>query len=631
MSISEKELLQILMKSRFDRQDLFPEASPEGLRRAVQTPHGRKLLAGLKGELTRVEDLPPVPRSLYEDFFRTGTRKNFEKVIFQRRGSLSRAALCLALLPEPRPETADVLCDWLWNVCEESSWVLPAHAKKDHIELDLTATMTALLLAEILFLVEDQIEPEVSARVRAEIDRRVLTPYLKHGHKQWWYRGGSNWNGVCNGKVGATFLHLETDPKRLARALAKVLRGMEYFFRGAFTNDGASTEGIGYWQYGMSGPVFFSELLRNRTGGEIDLLSTERIRQIATYPSKILLSEGGVFYPYADCSSNSRMSRWLAAILEKRTGVTNLRSLVSQPPIRKTAKRTPNKAAARGAQPVPHALRDLLWWDGRHLSRPKLMDASLPKAGVARLVSNVEGNGNGKQAQAKEPLVLALKAGHNQELHNHNDVGSFVVAKGDEVLICDPGAGVYTRDTFSKKRYEDPFLNSYGHDVPLIGGQQQQAGEQFRGRILKLQSAENGNGHASGNGSDTKQAVMEFAEAYGISELRSLRRTLELPAAGSNGSAPCFRLRDDFKFEGEGMTVEEAFMTKFPVRVRGQTATIRGDTTTMKLTIQTPENAEWSVEKLSRDSHENGKETLNRLRCRLRPEEKVCFEMVGEA
>ena len=59
------------------------------------------------------------------------------------------------------------------------------------------------------------------------------------------------------------------------------------------------------------------------------------------------------------------------------------------------------------------------------------------------------------------------------EHHNHNGVGTFIVAVGNSELIADVGGEVYTRRTFSPQRYESNVLNSYGHSVPVIHNQLQ--------------------------------------------------------------------------------------------------------------------------------------------------------------
>ena len=50
-------------------------------------------------------------------------------------------------------------------------------------------------------------------------------------------------------------------------------------------------------------------------------------------------------------------------------------------------------------------------------------------------------------------LTLAAKGGHNGESHNHNDVGSFIVAVDGVPAVADAGRPTYTAQTFGPDRY----------------------------------------------------------------------------------------------------------------------------------------------------------------------------------
>ena len=95
-------------------------------------------------------------------------------------------------------------------------------------------------------------------------------------------------------------------------------------------------------------------------------------------------------------------------------------------------------------------LRDLLWWDGTTYQLPQPNDVHLPIAGVVRLAI---------LAPDEAPVVLIAKAGHNDENHNQNDVGSFILHVNGESLLTDPGPGLYTRDYFRAARYENVFCS----------------------------------------------------------------------------------------------------------------------------------------------------------------------------
>ena len=81
-------------------------------------------------------------------------------------------------------------------------------------------------------------------------------------------------------------------------------------------------------------------------------------------------------------------------------------------------------------------------------------------------------------------MGVAIKGGNNNEHHNHNDVGSYVVGVAGHAYVLDPGGEVYTRRTFSRERYVSPMLNSYGHPVPVVAGQRQTTGRQSAARVL---------------------------------------------------------------------------------------------------------------------------------------------------
>ncbi|MEZ4661156.1 MAG: hypothetical protein R2911_26705 [Caldilineaceae bacterium] len=81
----------------------------------------------------------------------------------------------------------DPLLNMAWAVCEESV-VYPAHeaglTDVTYPYLDLGVAGTALTLAEMDSLVGRAIR-RWAERIRAEVDRRCITPYLGR-HDHWW-------------------------------------------------------------------------------------------------------------------------------------------------------------------------------------------------------------------------------------------------------------------------------------------------------------------------------------------------------------------------------------------------------------------------------------------------------------
>jgi len=102
---------------------------------------------------------------------------------------------------------------------------------------------------------------------------------------------------------------------------------------------------------------------------------------------------------------------------------------------------------------------------------PLVRDAWFP--GIQVLASRMEEGSD-------EGLYLAAKGGTNGESHNHNDIGSFVVYCDGKPAFIDIGTGVYEKRTFSKHRYEIPQIQSLYHNLPIIGGEGQKNGLEFK-------------------------------------------------------------------------------------------------------------------------------------------------------
>ncbi len=84
-------------------------------------------------------------------------------------------------------------------------------------------------------------------------------------------------------------------------------------------------------------------------------------------------------------------------------------------------------------------------------------------------------------------LYVAMKGGHNNESHNHNDVGSFIVYADNEPLLIDPGVGEYTSKTFSDERYTIWTMQSSYHNLPQINGTDQKDGREYAAKVVNHQ------------------------------------------------------------------------------------------------------------------------------------------------
>jgi len=283
---------------------------------------------------------------------------------------------------------------------------------------------------------------------------------------------------------------------RDSRALfVAAAEGYSKNFLEGFTDDGYCSEGLGYWNYGFGYYIMLSEAIYQATDGKLDLLQDAKVKQAATFGSRIEIING-VYPAFADCSIRAKPSSRLMYFISRRFGL-GLRNWEQIDPV-----------SAGGSL-----------YESMMYSFPNSASRSLPAQNVSEgpgIRSWFENAGILICRPARSSvssLAVALKGGHNNEHHNHNDVGSFVVVLGDRPLLLDPGGEVYTARTFSSRRYESKVLNSFGHPVPLVAGKLQRTGRQALGRIVSSEFTK-----------DTDTLLLDISSAYDVPELEKLHR-----------------------------------------------------------------------------------------------------------
>jgi len=451
-------------------------------------------------------DTPPpaVPDDLYLDFTRTGNRGNYEKPYGQRTGRIN--ALVMAECLENKGRFLPAIERDILALCDERSWTMPAHDSSltnfngTHLTIDLGSSARAWLLATGDWLLGERLAPAVRTRLRAEVGRRVLDVYLEalragQTSGNWWMRTTSNWNAVCTAGVLGTALALVESPAARAEFLAAMEVSNPFFLSG-FTDDGYCSEGLGYWDYGFGHYLMLGDMVLKATDGRLDLFAgNPKLVRICAYPLNLTI-QPGLAPAFADCGLNPRPSNASLALIHRHVpevvpapvrceplgGVIQAGLLAFEPD-------TFDVAKATGDLP-PLPLRS--WFDSAGI----LISRSAPAAPL--------------------PLAAAFKGGHNAEHHNHNDVGSSVIALAGHAYLLDPGGEVYTRRTFSSERYVSKVLNSYGHPVPVVAGKLQSTGAQARGEVLGTEFTD-----------AVDRLVLSLKSCYAVPELQELTRTFE--------------------------------------------------------------------------------------------------------
>ncbi len=455
-------------------------------------------------ESMRKRTMPETTEELFALFETTGNRLQYEDVYFERRKFL--AIFGMASILFGRKEDKEKLEEIIGSVCAEECWALPAHVNRAwdgnwRVTVDLFACETAQTLAELVSLTE--VSKETYHLVRQEIERRVFTPFFSsEPNYGCWECGDHNWNAVCAGSIGSACLYLmQEDEKRLENCLKRICHSLEFYLNG-FREDGACMEGVGYFTYGMTYYVGFAEQLLRYTNGKNDLFANEKLRKIAEFQQKMYFS-GGRTVSFSDGDQQAKFRMGLTSYLAERYESV-------QVPREKLAAEFETDPCYR----FMGLCRDYFWTKNakeKQEADSRQKEEVLQTEQVSR--HDVLSFAQWSICESRNGVGFAVKGGTNAEPHNHNDVGSFCYLVREEFLLTDLGAGEYTRDYFGEGRYGILCNSSEGHNVPILSGHLQQAGENYRASEFT----------ADGKG----KTAVEFAGAYPAGVAKRLYRTCE--------------------------------------------------------------------------------------------------------
>nr|WP_258067465.1 heparinase II/III family protein [Pseudoclavibacter sp. RFBI5] len=489
----------------------------------------------------RTERGTPWPQPLASDAARyhgDGDRLAWETPAFARQERLTRVAVAATADPAM---LGDVV-DGITLLCEQSSWCWPAHddtlqrhgsvlATVTDPYLDLGAGEVVGQLAWIDQLLGDQLDaqyPGVRARIRHEARVRVFEPFTRRRDWHWLGLDGDahNWNPWIHGNVLVAALRLLDDPTEAderARILALVIEGLDRYVA-VLPEDGAIDEGYAYWWNGACRLLEALDLLTSATGGRLDPVPSIRaLRETVAFPHRMHLGVGwfvnaadGQAKPSADQPWHS-LHR--AAV---RAGDPDAQRFAA-------SHRRPDSPAVVEAEGLGRVLRgmtDAAWLQARASTPPTPAATWLPSTQML-VARQLEGSSSG--------LSVAVKGGHNNEHHNHNDVGSFLLASDGVPVIVDAGRPSYDARTFSERRYELWPMQSEWHNVPFVAGRGQPTGREHAATVIDVQTG------------DAPSLELELAGAYDVAELESWRREVRLDRERAE-----VRIHDAWRFAQPG-------------------------------------------------------------------------------
>jgi hypothetical protein len=301
--------------------------------------------------------------------------------------------------------------------------------------------------------------------------------------------------------------------RRRGHLVDLVVEGLDRYIA-SLPPDGAIDEGYAYWWNGACRALEALDVLAHATRDALGdavpdaLRGIGALRQTVAFPHRVHL--GGDWYlNHADGPARPPADQpWHA--LHRAARLVGDRDAQAHAAAHRRAG-TPVAHENQGLGRLLRGLTDPRWLAAAPGAAPLPRDSWFASTQVL-LARAAAGSPAG--------LTLAVKGGHNGEHHNHNDVGSVVVALGGVPVLVDAGRPTYTAQTFGPDRYGIWTMRSGWHNVPQIRGSEQAHGPRYAARDTSVTI------------DDTRCGLaLDLTDAYPRTDVRHWRRDAWLDRA----------------------------------------------------------------------------------------------------
>jgi len=356
--------------------------------------------------------------------------------------------LSLAFHLTSDPRFLDAAVSQMKTVCAFSDWN-PSHF------LDVAEMTNGVAIGyDWLY---NHMKKEDAELIRSGLKTKGLEEYKKAYDGAWWSKGDNNWNQVCHGGliVGALAI-AETDPAYATTFIPKALANLPYSNK-YYAPDGAWYEGPGYWSYATEYLAYAMSALKSALGNMGNLENTKGLENAGFVPM-ICAGPSNYILNFADSGENSKATTSPAMLF--------LSNLYDKPLITNYL---------HGYMKSSNALANVFHvvWYKAPTSEPLNMPLDQYLDGEINELILLRSSWTDPNA-----TWIGMKSGVNSSPHSHLDIGNFEMEAGGVRWAKDLGSDDYNLDGYwtmgvNGKRWTYYRLNSFSHNVPLLGGKNQ--------------------------------------------------------------------------------------------------------------------------------------------------------------
>jgi hypothetical protein len=271
----------------------------------------------------------------------------------------------------------------------------------------------------------------------------------------WWTKDKFNWNQVCNcGLLIGALAVAEEDTAYAAVMISNAVKNLPYALKG-YGPDGAWGEGPGYWDYATSYTAYGLSALKVALGNTFGLTGIPGLSEAGYFPI-YTAGPAGYFLNYADAGEKSKIGApvaemWLADAFQN----SFFSDFVEDELKSRTA-----------------SVHHIIWYQPySSVTHSRSLDKYFG-GDVALFLSRSSWTDPGA-------LFIGLKAGYNKVNHGHLDLGNFEFDALGVRWARDLGSddynlpGYFTGSTQAGPRWTYYRLNSFSHNVPVLGNKNQ--------------------------------------------------------------------------------------------------------------------------------------------------------------
>ena len=423
-------------------------------------------------------------------------------------------------------------------------------------------------------------------------DREILREGMKkHGLNEyqkrsgeWWNKAENNWNQVCNAGliVGALAL-AKSDPTYAQELVPKAISNLSVALKN-YAPDGLWYEGPAYWSYATEYLSYGMAALESSLGNMQGLDQHPGLRETGLVPM-VCASPNYNFLNFADAGENSRSDASPAFMfLAKIYQNANISNYYHE--------------VIKARNLLPHPL-GVVWYQApSNTAVPRTLDQFF-KGKVEAVIFRSAWND-------PKALWLGIKGGINGSEHSHLDLGNFELEAGGVRWAKDLGSDDYNLPGYwtmgvNGQRWSYYRLNSFSHNVPLLGNQNQYPLAKAQFSQVELNTS-------------TPFAILDLTEAYRDFASKSTRKVSLI------NQRSAFLIEDEFVLI-KNTEVAWGMMTANSIEVqKGGKAMLRNatiTTRTLEAEVISPQGTEFSIESAVQKAPEKLNTGHSRLMLRL--------------